>query len=209
MTQFIGGKYPLEFLLEFQDRFGALLFSSINSWNLDDEFYAMPTLNNETVQKFRGSMLPFSSDVLDAAIGNTFQSSDGHYAVKQWTIHLDSSVHIRRAGIIASWLPSPDICQSVEAWIMPRGSYLVKDEPETDDLLAWMGKVRPGSEKHAVCLSRYLDGDYSGIILERISPTETDFIKIGAFITAQSHSADEALGHFNFDSSVEVDWRIL
>lgn len=210
VTHFVGGKYPLEFLLEFQDRFGALMFSSTKHLNLNDEFYAMPKLGNETIQELRGSMLPFSADVSDAkAIINTLESSDDHCAVKQWTIHLDSSVSIKRAGIIASWLPSPDICQSVEAWILPRGSYFVKNEHETDDLLLWMGRVRPESEKHAVCLSRYTDGDYFGIILERISPSETDFVKIGGFMTDISRSKDDALNHFNFESSVDVDWRVL
>lgn len=71
-----------------------------------------------------------------------------------------------------------------------------------------MSTYRPENEEHAVCLFRNLRSSYWGVILERVSPAENDFLCVGTF------EVSEARGSSNHDTmptleTVKTNWKVL
>lgn len=199
--ELVGEQYPLAFLRKFHKRFGAVMFATLDTYNLQEPFYEKPELAEEDIEPLRGSILPFSKGMQEPKFMSVeLVSHTDHPSVRDWVIRSDGSVKIEKVSIIASSHED----RHIAATILPRQK---TQEERSSDLLTWMTAFRPESEKYAVCLLRNMTNIYRGAILERVKSDENRFVNVGMFFTNEADPS--SLADFDFNTRTDVDWIVF
>ena len=205
-SSYIESKYPLEFVREVQQKFGALFFGTVDLTRLPGTAYHFGTEGQITGTTLTSSMLPFGRDVRRQRFTLTDSVAiEDHTSVSSWMIHLDGSVRIQEACVVASSQKVEYIPVQANITAILAGQYVSTQA----ELHEWLKSFRPNSEKYAVCLFRKLEL-YSGVILERIysgnDSEELDLLKIGTFW----FSGNQSNGSFDFRAPGQhLAWRVM
>lgn len=206
--QFVYRRYPVEFLNEVRAHFGGLFFyisETIVPRKNRYSFSWWPWKRRITGTKQKATMLPLTEDMqfghMRIVPTDTIHNLD-HPTVQTWSINVDGSVSILKAGVVAASsscgrqrdpdavLPRAIVSASIPGRKQPFPSN------HTVSLTEWLDSFRPSADKYAIVLFRKMlffrrTWSYKGVLLERVYRQNTrDFINIGLFDIPQIEGDD-------------------
>ena len=215
------GYYQVEFLNEAMSRIGPTFFTAIPT----DLRYLTGGVRitgdawvhcegHEPI----GSMLPFTSSPTYLLPPQKYSfNAYNHPSIASWTIQIDGSVHVTRAGIVEPEDLTDEDLGEQDMIIAPLPDHArplcLETEIETidGDLKEWLVSFSNPSENLNVAVSLYqqiylsknIPGPHVGLLLRKVGMIErqTVFVKIGQFYTKRALSAEIM--------SREVDWLVI
>lgn len=211
VSSFVHRRYPVQFLNEAKDKFGAVFFSVIDLTRLEADFFKFRCWSKKiSWTGLEATILPVTLDIRRQRYAPmSHVAIESYPAVNGWHINVDGSVLMPRIGVIVSY-PGREANASgrnvtVQA-IMPGGEYFRGDV----ELRSWLGSFRPNSQKYAVCLfkeSGKTNSLHFGILLERVYnwKRKKTFFKFGVVFFTDSSMGES----FHFVGERQVNIKVL
>lgn len=207
-------KYPLSFLREAAQKFGAIFYESI-ARNLTRLRTASELRRIFIPAEREGSMLPITKSQgwfckVTGSYEHTYIDRVDHAAVSTWTVNQDGSVTMPSVGIAMSSRDKPTerrVAGSVTCVTGDGGGVDETGRPEVftslqDDVLATLKELSHGSRRiYAVALYQDL-GVLHGVLLEKLPGLvfgKQYLVKIGSFFMRE----------VPLPSCTKVDWKVL